>query len=63
MLKQKQLYHAASALADAIADSCRDGALDLALEQLDALFDLIVAHRESNPPSVVRSLHIDGSAA
>lgn len=62
-MKQESLYHAASALADAIADSCRDGAIDLALKQVESLHELIVSNRPHPPANVARGLFIDGSAA
>ena len=52
MLTQTELYHAASALADAIADSCRDGATDLAIEQIKALRKLVTENTYSEPELV-----------
>jgi len=63
MLNQTQLYHAASALADAIADACKDGAIDLALKQIDSLWRLVAEHRDAPPPSVPMAIRIRGEAA
>jgi hypothetical protein len=62
-MNQTQLYHAASALADAIADACKDGATDLALDQIDSLFELVRDNRYEEPPNVATCITIRGEAA